>query len=217
MRVKYAVSRRKGERQALVHRQIAEKALGRPLPTSVIVHHHDGIGVNNQNSNLVICENTAYHALLHKRQRVLNAGGDPNIHALCGGCKSLQSPADMLGSRCLTCRRRARIDRSVHALRDPKTLLPDFGKGKKRKWWGWHQESLEAVVIEPTISYTIPLFSALDRSQAFSEIQLTDEINPYVSWRPKMGRTASYLDFAYRRRWAAIIVDTLLGLEALHA
>jgi hypothetical protein len=58
------------------HILIAEKVLGKYLPQKSIVHHIDGNGHNNENSNLVICENRAYHQLLHARQRAYNAVGD---------------------------------------------------------------------------------------------------------------------------------------------
>lgn len=101
------------------HILIAEKALGKPLPDGVVVHHHDGDRSNNDPSNLVICENNAYHMLLHKRQRVLDAGGDPNTHKLCWCCKralpferfsTTTKTGDGLSGQCRECtnvRRRA--------------------------------------------------------------------------------------------------------------
>lgn len=68
------------------HRVIAEQALGKPLPPSAEVHHHDGNGRNNANRNLVICQDSGYHKLLHRRQRVRDAGGNPNTDLLCGVC-----------------------------------------------------------------------------------------------------------------------------------
>jgi hypothetical protein len=50
------------------HRLIAEKVLGRYLPDGAEVHHIDGNGLNNENDNLVICQNCEYHKLLHKRK-----------------------------------------------------------------------------------------------------------------------------------------------------
>lgn len=57
------------------HRLIAEKAIGRVLPRSVIVHHVNEQRGENRNSNLVICESRAYHILLHQRMRAYAATG----------------------------------------------------------------------------------------------------------------------------------------------
>ena len=76
------------------HILIAEKALGRLLPDGVKVHHHDMNPANNQNSNLVICENDAYHSELHRRMRVFNAGGDPNTDRMCCYCKKPKPSSD---------------------------------------------------------------------------------------------------------------------------
>lgn len=68
------------------HRVIAERVMGRSLPSTVQVHHVDGNGKNNANTNLVICQDMAYHRLLHYRARVVKAGGNPNTDALCHRC-----------------------------------------------------------------------------------------------------------------------------------
>lgn len=54
------------------HVRVAEAALGKPLPKGAEVHHVNGNGRDNRNCNLVICQDRAYHKLLHKlaRQRV---------------------------------------------------------------------------------------------------------------------------------------------------
>ena len=65
---------------------VAEQALGKLLPPKAIIHHVDGNNTNNINSNLVICEDQAYHMLLHQRMRVLEVGGNPNTQYLCGRC-----------------------------------------------------------------------------------------------------------------------------------
>lgn len=69
------------------HILIAERALGKPLPLKVKVHHVDHDRTNNSNANLVICEDQAYHQLLHVRERALRACGNANwlrcVH--CGG------------------------------------------------------------------------------------------------------------------------------------
>lgn len=68
------------------HVLVAEKAIGKTLPCGSIVHHFDGNKSNNMNSNLVVCENNAYHRLLHKRQRAKLECGNANWHKcyVCG-------------------------------------------------------------------------------------------------------------------------------------
>lgn len=65
------------------HRLIASKAIGKPLKTGVVVHHHNG---GFRGGELVICENNAYHKLLHVRQRAYEATGDSHKRK-CSFCK----------------------------------------------------------------------------------------------------------------------------------
>lgn len=51
------------------HILLAEKALGKQLPEKAEVHHLNGNKGDNSPGNIVICEDRAYHMLLHKRMR----------------------------------------------------------------------------------------------------------------------------------------------------
>lgn len=57
------------------HLVIAEKAIGRELPSGVQVHH---AGKSSDNSQLVICQNQEFHKLLHIREKALSECGDAN-------------------------------------------------------------------------------------------------------------------------------------------
>jgi hypothetical protein len=78
----YRVAR--GERNKRLHRLRAERALGKPLPPGAQVHHADG--TKGDASPLVICENAAYHRLLHKLDRIRRAGGNPHGDRICWKC-----------------------------------------------------------------------------------------------------------------------------------
>lgn len=73
---------------ARLHRVRAEQALGRVLPIRAVVHHADG--TRRDDSPLVICQDAAYHALLHLRMRVKAAGGNPNTDAICKCCRHVK-------------------------------------------------------------------------------------------------------------------------------
>ena len=98
----YLVESRPGNARAtprtglvFVHLLIAERILGKPLRRSAEVHHVDEDKTNNAHQNLVLCDSRAYHALLHQRQRALEACGDPSA------------------LRCLVCGRYDRQDEMV--------------------------------------------------------------------------------------------------------
>lgn len=78
----------------LAHVIIAEKALGKHLPAGAEVHHVDDDGKNNAHSNLVICQDAAYHKLLHARARIVRIGGNPNTQRICSTCRQMKAVED---------------------------------------------------------------------------------------------------------------------------
>lgn len=66
----------KEKRVKFAHVLIAEKALGKPLPSGAEVHHVDENRLNNGPFNLVVCPDHAYHALLHMRTKAFAACGN---------------------------------------------------------------------------------------------------------------------------------------------
>jgi hypothetical protein len=75
----------------LEHILLAEKAIGHSLSDKNQIHHANNIPDDNRNSNIVICQDDAYHKLLHQRQRAHNACG----HAFwlkCWICKQYDDP-----------------------------------------------------------------------------------------------------------------------------
>lgn len=85
MRGDRTVYARIGKKGLLVHRLLAERALGRPLPKGAEVHHVDG-DTMSPSPRLVICQDRTYHRLLHWRAMVIRAGGDPALHSVCKRC-----------------------------------------------------------------------------------------------------------------------------------
>ena len=57
----------------LEHRAVAERVLGKPLPPGAEIHHVNESKLDNRPENLVICQDHAYHALLHSRLAALRA------------------------------------------------------------------------------------------------------------------------------------------------
>lgn len=77
------------------HILIAEAVIGKTLPIQAVVHHVDGNGKNNDHRNLVVCEDQAYHLLLHQRTRAYRATGNPDARK-CEYCKRYDIPANMV-------------------------------------------------------------------------------------------------------------------------
>lgn len=81
----------KSSKHVYQHTLICERALGKYLPKNCEIHHVDGDITNNWPYNLVICQDRAYHMLLHSRQRIKNLGGNPNTEKICGRCQEIKS------------------------------------------------------------------------------------------------------------------------------
>lgn len=72
------------------HLLIAESAVGKAIHRRHQVHHVNEIKGDNSATNLVICEDQAYHQLLHIRTSVLRMGGSPDLDKICTRCKAVK-------------------------------------------------------------------------------------------------------------------------------
>ncbi len=73
------------------HVLVAERAFGKYIDSNHPIHHCDENRSNNSNSNLVICEDVAYHKLIHRRLKAYKATGNPDFRK-CGFCQKWDSP-----------------------------------------------------------------------------------------------------------------------------
>ena len=74
------------EGYVFVYRLIVEAVLQKYLAPKHPIHHVDGDSTNNVTNNFVVCEDNAYHKLLHVRTEALKATGNANSRkcAFCG-------------------------------------------------------------------------------------------------------------------------------------
>jgi len=101
------------------HICIAEKALGKRLPDKAVVHHHNPV-------QLVICQDQAYHMIIHRRRRALEACGNANYRK-CPFCQKWDDPQNM----CMTPNKKGAFHKSCrnerlrakHSKRDNRRIM----------------------------------------------------------------------------------------------
>jgi hypothetical protein len=72
-----------------LHRLVAERAFGAPLPAGAEVHHFNENKLDARRNNLVICNSRVHHLMLHARARIVDRGGDPDTQKICCTCNEL--------------------------------------------------------------------------------------------------------------------------------
>ncbi len=80
------------------HILVAESVLGKFLPKKAQVHHVNENPSDNRKENLVICEDDAYHKLLHQRARAFKAGGIDLRR--CSFCKTHDKVENLISFSC---------------------------------------------------------------------------------------------------------------------
>lgn len=78
----------------LEHVKVVTDILGKPLPKGAEIHHIDEDRSNNSPSNLVVCQDSKYHKLLHQRLRAKKACGHASWRQ-CHVCKVWDAPENL--------------------------------------------------------------------------------------------------------------------------
>lgn len=90
-----SIPAQRGTATVYQHTLLAEAALGRMLPAQVRIHHVNGDEADNAKGNLVLCQDDAYHMVLHMRQRALDACGNANWRK-CPYCLAYDDTTNMI-------------------------------------------------------------------------------------------------------------------------
>lgn len=127
----------KTHRGTRIHVLVAEAALGHSLPKGACVHHVNGDKHDNRPVNLVICQDHAYHVSLHRRARVIKAGGNPNTQKICCECQTLKDIGNGIAAgrrnQCDMCKARRSLA-SYYKNKHLSDRLCACGCGE-RTWW----------------------------------------------------------------------------------
>lgn len=100
------------------HVLVVEKALGHELPAGAEIHHINENRQDNRATNLVVCQNKAYHKLLHVRATALETCGNANFRK-CPFCKQYDDPKKMMHNKSsryfyhATCKNKYRKERNA--------------------------------------------------------------------------------------------------------
>ena len=73
-------------RNCRTHLRVVERILNHRLPVTAVIHHFNSNRKDNSRGNLVVCQDQAYHILLHSRKRIYGLGGNPNTDKICSKC-----------------------------------------------------------------------------------------------------------------------------------
>lgn len=80
-----------GGRKVREHVLVVERVLGRQLPKGPVIHHLNEVKTDNRHENLLVCQDEAYHQLIHRRTRAYDACGNANARQ-CQFCKQWSAP-----------------------------------------------------------------------------------------------------------------------------